>query len=178
MMGVSVWGYRREAALEGLDNSDWWVGSLEAPGQLYALEFVFVDPSTGATDNKRRPPAPAPPAGDRRPAHPCSARGCVTAGAPSLPLDDAAWPWGDRVQTTWVPLRPLFTCGLRSCPATSQTRRAQAAELQVGSGGCHHEGGHCREAGSRFPRCRIETTTGPSPPPQPTHSFAQPHYLV
>ncbi len=53
-------GCRREAALEGLDNSDWWVGSLEAPGQLYALEFVFVDPSVGTTDNNRRLPCTRP----------------------------------------------------------------------------------------------------------------------
>mmetsp|Transcript_3823 Transcript_3823/g.11020 ORF Transcript_3823/g.11020 Transcript_3823/m.11020 type:complete len:1228 (+) Transcript_3823:338-4021(+) len=46
--------FRKETALDGLPNSDWWVGSLEAPQQLYALEFVFLDPATGTTDNNRQ----------------------------------------------------------------------------------------------------------------------------
>lgn len=45
---------RKVADLEGLPNSDWWSCSLEAPRQLYSLEFVFNDPSTGVVDNNRQ----------------------------------------------------------------------------------------------------------------------------
>lgn len=60
-----MWSHRKATDLEGLPNSDWWSCSLEAPRQLYSLEFVFNDPSTGIIDNNRSfvspRPAPFPP---------------------------------------------------------------------------------------------------------------------
>ena len=41
------------AELSGLENSDWWSGDLEVPAELFAMEFVFLDPSSGAVDNNR-----------------------------------------------------------------------------------------------------------------------------
>lgn len=41
------------AELSGLENSDWWSVNLEVPAELFAMEFVFLDPSSGAVDNNR-----------------------------------------------------------------------------------------------------------------------------
>jgi hypothetical protein len=39
-------------------NSDWWAADLEAPRQLFALEFVVADPDTGVVDNNQCAPQP------------------------------------------------------------------------------------------------------------------------
>ena len=36
-----------------MPNSDWWVAELDAPQQLFALEFVVADPDTGVVDNNQ-----------------------------------------------------------------------------------------------------------------------------
>lgn len=58
--GFNEWSHvveatlRKEPQLDGLPNSDWWSCTLDAPRQLYALEFVFSDPSTSIVDNNKR----------------------------------------------------------------------------------------------------------------------------
>ena len=42
-----------EPELTGLENSDWWRIDLPVPSDLVSMEFVFLDPTSGAVDNNR-----------------------------------------------------------------------------------------------------------------------------
>ena len=36
-----------------MDNSDWWAAELDVPAELFAMEFVFVDPASRVVDNNK-----------------------------------------------------------------------------------------------------------------------------
>ena len=40
-------------SLAGMDNSDWWAAELDVPAELFAMEFVFIDPASGVVDNNK-----------------------------------------------------------------------------------------------------------------------------
>jgi len=44
---------RAAEPLVAMDNSDWWAADLDVPAELFAMEFVFVDPASGVVDNNK-----------------------------------------------------------------------------------------------------------------------------